>query len=137
MGQGRGRERAVDPPRARMGHHAGRLVHHEDVRILEDDAQRDGLGRDPVPGRRRDGDLHALARLHAVRRLDLAAVDACPAPGDEGLHAHARQLREAPGQPPIEPRPGGIGLHHLGEATIVDHVAAPAIRRLSWTTRAR
>jgi len=136
MGQRRGGQRSVDPSRAGMGHHAGGLVHHQDVGVLEDDAKRDRFGLETILRRRGNGHLHPLARLDPVRGLDGAAVHESAARRDEGLDAHARQLGEPPGQPLIEPRPGAVALHHVGHATIAGHGAA-ATPRLSWSTGAR
>ena len=50
-------DRAVLVPGRRMGHEAGRLVDDEDVRVLVDDLERDGLRLDDVVADRRDVEL--------------------------------------------------------------------------------
>ena len=131
------REGPLDPARAGMGDHARGLVDHQHVLVLVHDPERHVLGQEAVARGRRDHGLHALARLQPVRRLDRVAVDADAALGDQTLHAYAGELRQPAGQPPIEPRPGRVGLHHLGPVALAAHVDNRGRRGLSGSRRAR
>ena len=92
--------------RARMHDHADGFVHHEHGVVLEDDRERDRLGDERLRRGRGDLDVHGLAAADAVRRLARAAIDAHMAVVDERLHAGARELRHALGEPAVQARAG-------------------------------
>ncbi len=133
VGERRGGEAPLRAARAGVGHHAGGLVDHQHVLVLVHDRERHRLRQEPLTRRGRDPGFHPLAPLEPVRRLHRMAVHADVTFRDQMLHAHARQLAEPLGQPPIEPRPRRVRLHDLGPVALAAHAAV----RLSETRRAR
>ena len=92
----------------RMDDEPGRLVDHDELLVLMDDAERDRLAL--RLGRRRSRDFeHDLgARLHPRRGLaDHRAGDPDPPVAHQRLQAAARQVAEGARQHPVEPVGGG------------------------------
>ena len=86
----------VGAARSRMHHHAGRLVDHDQMIVLEGDLERDGLRRRPRGRGRRHVDREALAgrNLHRGRGNDPAVAVADRALLHQRLDAGARQAVE-------------------------------------------
>ena len=79
---------------SRMNHHAGRLVHDDEVGILVENGQRQVFWN--RCGRRGIGNLDrdALARLHAGVGLDASTADGDVAVANQALKAGARVIAE-------------------------------------------
>ena len=103
MGQQRVDQRPVRIARRRMHHEARRLVHDDQVFVLEDDGERDRLG--DGPGGRRLGDTH----LEGLAQFDPPGGLGYPrarlgdrSAGDEGLDAAARHVGQGVRQHPVQ-----------------------------------
>ena len=105
MRERRGGERPRRLAGARMRDHAGVLVHHEDVLVLEDDAQRDRLGRHLLGRKRWNLGRDRLARAEPMRGLRRPPVDRGHPLVDQLPDPGARQLGQARREPLVEPRP--------------------------------
>ena len=100
----------------RMDHQAGRLVDHQQVRVLVDHVQRHGLGLKGLAlGRGAQLDLAAVARLDPLcTAQDRLAVDLHRAVGNQLLQVAARELRHLRGQHPVQPLAVALGIHRKG-----------------------
>jgi hypothetical protein len=76
-----------------MGHQARRLVHDEQVIVLVDDIERDGLGRGASGHRIGHVELHHGAGGEHIAGTHEHAIAGDPAIGDEPLHLGARDPR--------------------------------------------
>lgn len=77
-----------------MYHEAGRFVDNDEVVVLEQNLQRDGLGLYVERSRGRDFDADAVANAHFVARLGGTCVDGDVAVGGQPLEKGTRMLRE-------------------------------------------
>jgi hypothetical protein len=93
-----------------MHHQPGGFVHHQQVRVLVDDIERNRLG-----GRRHlgaaFGQLHAdfLAAAQAHARRERRAVHGHPAVPNPCLQAASGEIRQQRRQHLVEPLPGQLG----------------------------
>src|SRR5262249_2621952 len=94
---------------------AGGLVHDEDVIVLVHHRERDVLGRHVLGCWGRHAGLDLFARLHAMTRLDPAAVDRDESLLDERLDSHAGQVGEPRVEPEIEAGPGILRPDRIAE----------------------
>ena len=104
-------EGAAFAPRRRVDRHAGRLVDHDQVLVLEEHAERDGLGLWLGGDRRRDLDAVAAGLGLGGGVGDDRAVAAHPALGKQGLDAGPRELRRQIGQHLVDAGAGVLGAH--------------------------
>ena len=95
-------QRVLAIARARMHHHARRLVDHDDRGVLVHDVERQLLGRDAGLGRQARLDRRGFAADHQVARADAQAVDSHGPLLDPALDARARVLRQQLGQRLVE-----------------------------------
>ncbi len=103
MGQQRVDERARVVAGRGMRDQPGGLVDDQQVVVLVQHGQRDALGdeRGVHGGRLLPGDH--VRRAQGLARLGRAAVEPDVPLADQRLHARARQVRQRPGQEPVEP----------------------------------
>ena len=90
-------------PGARMRHHAGGLVYHEDVVVLEYDREGNRLGRHLHRGRGRHMSIDPLARPQSVRHLDPPPIDQHMTGLDDDLDPRSGETRKPPAEPDIQP----------------------------------
>ena len=106
-----------------MNDEASRLVHHQDVPVLEDNGDGNVLGREFFLGKL---GLDELPVPDLVRRRNVLAVYEQVTRSDEALHEAAAQPETTGGQPvetlPCFPRfyPETLDLHPLGETASQD-----------------
>ena len=101
-------ERARVVPRARVHHHAGGLVHHQQVLVLEHHLEGHGLGH-RLLRRRGVGHRDHLPFGHAVGLRPLAAVHADPPLLHRPLARGAGGRQAAGGQERVQAQPGVLG----------------------------
>jgi hypothetical protein len=70
-----------------MHHHASRLIDHEDVGVLVDNREWNGLGEHRAGRRRGNDNRYALAGARSITRLFAAAFD-----GDAAIRNQRRGL---------------------------------------------
>ena len=108
-------------PGRRMHDHAGRLVDGEEMRVLVEDDQRQGLGFDAGGLRRWHGDGDPLTRAHRVRGLARHAVDGDVTAVDQALRPRPRPELGEGRQEAIESHAGRIRRHAHHEAARARH----------------
>ena len=112
----------------RMDRHPRRLVDHQDLRVLVDDAEREFLRHQIAFDR--VGDVHGYlsARTELRGGQGGGPVHRDVSLGNQALDLGARQVSALPGQEQVEPskRPIGREMERLG------HWARRALRRLPW-----
>src|SRR5690606_12555565 len=157
VGQERGHQAPFLLPGPGVDHHPRGLVHHDQVGVLVDDVQGNGLGADPVGLGRRDDRLHLVAPVQEgllgrhlpvdphVPRLDPLLPEGPGAlglaAGQELVEAEARLLRAHLPHPPLaprrEPHRAGLGPQPLRSLLVVPPGHPAATPRRTPTTRAR
>ncbi len=100
----------VNPGRG-VDDHAWGLVDHEQMRILIQDPERNGLGKRRIAGGRRgqlgDGQAHARGD-RAPRDMARQAIDQDAALADEALDMDTRDARDGGGEEGVEPLSGKL-----------------------------
>lgn len=108
-------QRAGEVASTRMDDESGRLVHHEDGIVLEEDVDRDwfwsGRGGGKSGG---EGHLHAVAIAEDLRGLRRAAIHQHVALANERLQSHAREVREGFRQKVVEAATSGVRRDRVG-----------------------
>jgi hypothetical protein len=98
-----------------MHHHAGRLVHHQQIFVLIDDVQRDLLRLDLRLEAGRPQQLYRVAGGQPETGLGWPAVDHHARFFDPALHLDARGVTALRGQIAIQPLAALIGIDGVGQ----------------------